>query len=90
MVRALTDWTLSIGQGQALITYRSPQARNAVIEQLQLAFLARQLKTAIINGTEFAPMEFVSRISRGDEDVLFVLNADRLISDKEKPAGLRS
>ena len=39
----------------------------------------------MVDGMEFAPMEFVSRISRSDEDVLFVLNADRLIFDNEKP-----
>ena len=87
LVRALTDWVLSVGQGQALITYRSPQARNAVIEQLQRAFLAKHLKTAMLDGMQFAPMEFVSHIFRSDEDVLFVLNADRLIFDKNKPDG---
>ena len=87
LVRALTDWALSVGQGQALITYRSPQARNAVIEHLQRAFLAKHLKTDMLNGMQCAPMEFVSHIFRSDEDVLFVLNADRLIFDKNKPDG---
>ena len=85
LVRALTDWALSIGQGQALITFRSPQARNAVISQLQRAFGAKQLRTALIDAAEFGPLEFVSRVAHGVEDVLFVLNGDRLIFDKEKP-----
>lgn len=68
-----------------MITFRSPQARNAVIEELQQAFGVKQLKTALIDASEFAPLEFVSQVAHGVEDVLFVFNADRLIFDKEKP-----
>ena len=82
LVRALADWAPSVGQGLALVTYRSPQARNEVIEQLQRRF---PQGTALIDASTFAPLDFVARVAHGTEDLLVVVNADRLIFDKDKP-----
>jgi tetratricopeptide (TPR) repeat protein len=66
-------------QGMALVTYRSGAARDLVLRDLTLEFQANGGKVETLERGGCTAEDFVSRIAQSNADVLFVLDADRLL-----------
>ncbi len=79
LVRALTDWVLTVNQGLALVTYRSFNARKRVLQRLEAVFAQKQLSTETLECKQGMQEQFVASVAHGSTDVLFVLDPQRLL-----------
>jgi tetratricopeptide (TPR) repeat protein len=79
VVRSLRDWARGVRQGMALVTYRSSASREQVLRDLTLELQAEKWKAERLECGDCTAEEFVARIARSAADVLFVLDADRLL-----------
>ena len=79
LVRALTDWVLTVNQGLALVTYRSFNARKRVVQRLEAVFAQKQLSTETLECKQGMQEQFVASVAHGSTDVLFVLDPQRLL-----------
>ena len=86
IVRSVQDWARDVRHGMALVTYRSPEARAAVIEELTRAVGAHGLTAEILRcDSRTSAQEFVAGVGASPADVLFILDPDRFLfgADKE-------
>ena len=79
VVRSVRDWSLSVKQGTALVTYRSGGAREEAIRQLTAEFEHNAWRSETLTCGGCTAREFVDRISKSGADVLFVLDPDRVL-----------
>ena len=79
VVRSLREWAISIGQGMALVTYRSGRARDETLRDLERELHERQITTEILECGACNAQEFVLRIERSHAGVLFVLDPDSVL-----------
>ena len=79
LVRALTDWVLTVNQGLALVTYRSLTARQRVLQRLEAVFSQKHLSTETLQCKQGMQEQFVTSVAHGSTDVLFVLDPQRLL-----------
>ncbi len=90
VVRSLRDWALGIGQGMALVTYNSPEARNDVIGAVTRELEQHGLKcSTLLCNARTGPQAFIREIAANRADVLFVLDVNRLLFG-DKTINLRS
>ena len=86
LIRALVDWTDTVGQGLALVVWKSARERDLAVSKLQARFREKNLRVEEVRGLRLTLPEFVQSIERSQADVLLVLEPEAVMFEGDDRA----